>query len=655
MAIRNSARWGIKPPRGAQLDRSHPHAAGLFDLLLYNEGGGPPANLAAPGAASAISGSPTWEATTSGFGLKAAPGSVGTGGSGSCATVPDHGNLAAGDFAVRVVFRLDAAWPNTYTGLVEKKATGREFAVFINTSGNIQYVGIGGADTDSVGIATGMTAVGAVYDLVIVRKGSALTAYVNGVSAGTAAASFAATAAAAGAVTYVGGQGGGNANPGVTVIDYRTWLRAPAAAEVSSWAAHSYGPILPPTTRRFLPPPAGGALAGSASLAGLSTLAAAGSLAVPGSAGLASVSTLSAAGSTAVHGSASLASVATLAAAGSAAVPGASALASVSTLAASGSLAVPGATSLASLSTLAAAGLLSVRGSAALASVATLAAAGSYAPGGAGPSAALGASSSLVAAGSLAVHGSAVLAAVSTLHASADPPPSHSYPIDVDFTAHAPTASVAAGQQMPANSGLVEIPGNNWSIDSSGNAVSASTTFTSNWLLGQLNSKITDQIAYLHAVYTGGEIDTAVLRAVDLNNCILTLWASNDFYVDIIVSGSPSNILTSSNILSGQRIVGEAYWYVFSATGTNPTTIDLYLYADGPRPTIGTDTPLAHASVADSTSVLQAAGWLGLAGVASDTNIRRVVLDNAGTSPPPPPPPPPASFVPILLLTQGVV
>jgi hypothetical protein len=236
-------RWEYKPPLGTPLNIDHPLYGGLWHCVVFNEGAGPPFDLA-PGASRAtFTGAPTWSLTPGGRGLYCT--------AGTSADFPDHGNLVAGDFAIRVVHR-PRSWANIYNALCWKYSAGYEIGLFFNTAGNLSYIDIGGTfqDRSSTPIVLGMTA-GSVWDFVLTRVGSTCTFYVNGRAAGAVTLSGTTGRSAAlvmgRAAPTVGSQYDGD------YLTLQAWRgRTPTASEVESLYRDSYQLCLPPTSRQML-------------------------------------------------------------------------------------------------------------------------------------------------------------------------------------------------------------------------------------------------------------------------------------------------------------------------------------------------------------------------------------------------------------------
>ncbi|MBV9849819.1 MAG: hypothetical protein JO250_09125, partial [Armatimonadetes bacterium] len=252
--------WGtFKPPPGCRLDRAHELSAQLSDCLLLNEAGGTKlVNLAgADGSLSAGSGTAGWGTTRLG------PGAV-IGGGGSL-SLPRLGNYAGQDATIRIV-HAPSSWA-AYTSLPDLAnysvgQGGREFSLFFDTNGNINYIGFGGntPPLSGGGANTSMSA-GGVYDFVFTRSPSSGvgTSYVNGKLMGTINAGNATTQTTTAAAIGTGDSGGGSNYNGAIVL-FQGWIgRALNAAEVASLYAQPYQMLLPAASRYYsIPSPAAG-------------------------------------------------------------------------------------------------------------------------------------------------------------------------------------------------------------------------------------------------------------------------------------------------------------------------------------------------------------------------------------------------------------
>lgn len=226
---------GVRKPSGrVRVDWGNPITADMVDCLVFNEGAGPPINLATP-VVTVNTSSPTWAMTGDG------PAGYATGG--SSFDVPDHGNVAAGDNTIRVRAKI-ISWPSSFTILFDKAPNGvqqRELSVFFDTSGNVDFYSVGGTAGASVSIATGLMP-GAVYDFAMVTASGTTTFYVNGVSKGSSSAGNGTAGAGSSSFLSFGrniSTGGNNAN--AQYITAQVWTRALSAGELTYLASNPFG------------------------------------------------------------------------------------------------------------------------------------------------------------------------------------------------------------------------------------------------------------------------------------------------------------------------------------------------------------------------------------------------------------------------------
>lgn len=233
-------RFTMKPPAGVQLNRGHALAFGLRELLLFNEGGGNPINIADPSLPATRIGTASWVNGGAGVTSFDATNHV---------TVSDSGlNYAAGDFSYRAVF-TPVSWTGGFTDTFMK---GNEFRLFFDTSGNLSLAAMGGTDGGSC--STGMTA-GVTYDFVITRSGSTCTCYVNGVNKGTFTNG---NTTIQNASFQYAGDGNRGSQGDVIVFSHAFWNRALSASEVQQLYVDPYCFLQPQSPRmRFVTAPSG--------------------------------------------------------------------------------------------------------------------------------------------------------------------------------------------------------------------------------------------------------------------------------------------------------------------------------------------------------------------------------------------------------------
>jgi hypothetical protein len=213
------------PQAGYRINWQDTITRSLYDCIFFNEFGivaarnwASPANNATPNGSWGTK--PSWASTIDGYGSSVTVG--------SSWEIPNHGNIAAGDFTIHVLFQ-PKSWPYTYTALYD--TSNREESLFIDTSGNASFLGVGtssGAWTATFGLTTGK-----VWSLVIRRSGSTVSGWVNGTQNGTTASNSATTADSG--VMSLGGNpstgGSGNYMDG-TYLAFEVWTRALSGDEI---------------------------------------------------------------------------------------------------------------------------------------------------------------------------------------------------------------------------------------------------------------------------------------------------------------------------------------------------------------------------------------------------------------------------------------
>lgn len=223
---------GVKPVGRVNLDWRNPLTNGLFDCLAFTEGGGAPRNLAVP-APVTLSGGPTWKPTARGI-----AGAV-TGG--SSFNIADHGNMVAGAFTIRLLFQPVAYSGNFATLLDKGNGGGRELSIFLDTSGNIDFLVIGGVGP---GLFTTGFATGKIWDFVLsVNPLVGCTAYVNGIflsATGTAGTTATNTPLALG-----GNPSGGGVTGTFNYHLFQSWKRELSASDVKQLYLDPWGMFSP--------------------------------------------------------------------------------------------------------------------------------------------------------------------------------------------------------------------------------------------------------------------------------------------------------------------------------------------------------------------------------------------------------------------------
>lgn len=216
-----------KPIGPQRIDWINPITLGMFDCLLWTEGGGVPVNLAVPRTVTTVTGTPKWTMSPAGL--------AGYASGGAFYNIPDHGNIVAADFTMRVLFR-PVTWSGGFQGLIDKSVAGptRELTITCDASGNIDAAIVGG--TNLFTATTAMTA-GQVWDFVILRTGTDINVYVNGIfiaDIGTGG-----TTAVPTAVMSFGG-GATSSASNIEYISSQIWKRALSPSEIWQLYAGPY-------------------------------------------------------------------------------------------------------------------------------------------------------------------------------------------------------------------------------------------------------------------------------------------------------------------------------------------------------------------------------------------------------------------------------
>ena len=255
-----------KPPRGSPLNRGHPLARGLMDLVPFNARAGlTEVNLttATPlvsGNGASSSQMPLWSQGADGPSLYCA--------NNAYMGIPDHWNMAARDLTVVVRFR-PAAWSGQFTTIATKMAStaSREFGLFADTSGRISYLDIGGTNAQTPGIVNTITAQMTLgrWQTVAVTRNAALSRvafYINGVFVGALTGGVINdTVANPGAQLRVGFDavtgGGTTANADYDLL--ATWQRCLSPTEIAILQADPYVLFRPARRRTYGVPSAAAA------------------------------------------------------------------------------------------------------------------------------------------------------------------------------------------------------------------------------------------------------------------------------------------------------------------------------------------------------------------------------------------------------------
>lgn len=301
---------------------SHPLAAGLRDAVIFDTPQG--RQLVPFGARPILVGNPSARATAAGNGIKVSSGTS------YAYWQPDY-TLYNSDWTVSFLVSL-VSIPGAYTSLLELGNSGgvRVFALFLDTSGNINFTTFEGDQWGNPGATLGLV-VGATNRVTVVVRGSTLSLYKDATLVGTTSIGFRNSYSVP---WYVGKNiSGGGVEPDAVYGDLFVWpSRGLTAGEVAAFAQNPW-PLV--TLPRLAHPAlsavdAGGAgpITGSGAVTlGALTSSAAGTLAITGTAaGTLGAATATGTGALAITGaSANTLAALTGAAAGTLAITGAGA------------------------------------------------------------------------------------------------------------------------------------------------------------------------------------------------------------------------------------------------------------------------------------------------------------------------------------------
>jgi len=235
-----------QPSPGTQVDYGNPIAHGLWLNYLFNERGGKEA-LDSSGQSSGVLSFTGTDPEWTQYGLAVGNGK---GYVRNNKTVLSTFNPVRGSHTVRVV-HIPRTWPGGFTAVLDVAGTagsGRILNIFADTSGNISYRGIGGADGSASANTVGME-LGQVNDLVYVRafgdNTSGLTHthywYLNGRLVHTEGGLSGVAWPTDGYDFAAGGNptGGGSAYDG-QYLQIQAWDRALGATEVAALYSNPY-------------------------------------------------------------------------------------------------------------------------------------------------------------------------------------------------------------------------------------------------------------------------------------------------------------------------------------------------------------------------------------------------------------------------------
>lgn len=245
--MQSSEIYLCQPPLGTQIDHGNPISHGIWCSYAFNERGGKEA-LDSSGMGNNVLSFTGTDPVWTGFGLR-----VGNtvGYVRGNKTVKSSFNPGRGSHTVRVV-HIPRAWTGGFTAIIDVAGTGgsgRMLSIFADTSGNISYRGIAGADGSATANTVGMT-LGRVNDLVWVRAfgdgtgGTPKTHfwYLDGVLKHTENGLTSTTWPTDGIDFAAGGNitGGGSAYDGEYLL-IQCWDRALSPSEVAWLAGNPYG------------------------------------------------------------------------------------------------------------------------------------------------------------------------------------------------------------------------------------------------------------------------------------------------------------------------------------------------------------------------------------------------------------------------------
>lgn len=210
-----------QPVSVPSINRASSLSVGLLDSLLFLPSG-TPVNVSRPYLGVNKTGTPVAEKTVKGNASYLS--------AGASWDIASTTNYAAGDFSFHCVVMFRAF--GSYATLFDKNNGGgfREVAFFLDTSGNINYIGIGGtnnADSVSLGLSLNIF-----YDIVITRRGSTVAFYVNGVFKGNATLPYSGTTGSTKPLVLARNSSGGGVNTNAVFVAFSTWMRALNAGEV---------------------------------------------------------------------------------------------------------------------------------------------------------------------------------------------------------------------------------------------------------------------------------------------------------------------------------------------------------------------------------------------------------------------------------------
>jgi len=240
-----------QPSGPVGINRSNPVSRQIIDSLLFSNG--IPINVARTSSTISKTGTPVTEITSKGVASYLS--------AGASWNITSSTNYAAGDFTIRCVVMFRAF--GSYATLIDKDngAGFREIAFFLDTSGNINYIGIGGVNnTDSVSLGLSLNVL---YDIVITRVGSTVAFYVDGRFKGNPTLPYSGTTGSANPLVLARNSSGGGVNTNAVFLSFDTWSRGLSSPEINSLYQNPWQLYVPEKRPLFFSTGGGGGGAGT--------------------------------------------------------------------------------------------------------------------------------------------------------------------------------------------------------------------------------------------------------------------------------------------------------------------------------------------------------------------------------------------------------
>lgn len=221
-----------RPPAGSVVDTSNVFTDGLLDLLAVNEGTGAPKNLWSPANNPTLKGSPTWSTHA---GVQALYCTGGTG-----VTIPSHGQINAGDFAVFMEIYLRSI-PSAFSALFSKNNAGtRELVFCLNTNGIPNYMEIGAHTTFTGNTGNLAVPVGQRTKVLVQRRSNVVTFWVDGVKSSMSVTDSTTTVVAGSSFGVAYADSAGGNDPDLDLIQFSPYTRSFSDAEATALFASPY-------------------------------------------------------------------------------------------------------------------------------------------------------------------------------------------------------------------------------------------------------------------------------------------------------------------------------------------------------------------------------------------------------------------------------